>query len=68
MDHFLADEGRLVRCASHGALFVAETGVCVAGPCVGRDLLVLDCREHRGRVMVRAPTTLQDALDTIQMQ
>ena len=66
MDHFLADRGRLIQCASHGALFVAETGECVAGPCAGRGLLVLACRERQGQVMVRAPVSLQDGLAEVQ--
>jgi nitrite reductase/ring-hydroxylating ferredoxin subunit len=37
-DQFLDSEGELIQCATHGALFVIETGVCVAGPCVGDAL------------------------------
>ncbi|MBY9064498.1 Rieske (2Fe-2S) protein [Sphingomonas yunnanensis] len=29
-----------VRCSWHGALFVVEDGVCIAGPCVGARLAV----------------------------
>lgn len=47
--------GQLLRCVSHGALFVPETGLCVAGPCSGRNLQRLDCRVSEGLVMVRAP-------------
>jgi nitrite reductase/ring-hydroxylating ferredoxin subunit len=32
-----ADRGHIV-CASHGALFSLDTGLCVAGPCPGRTL------------------------------
>jgi nitrite reductase/ring-hydroxylating ferredoxin subunit len=32
-----ADRGHIV-CASHGALFSLDTGLCVAGPCPGRML------------------------------
>ncbi len=60
--HFLAAEGRLIQCASHGALFAAETGLCIGGPCAGRSLLRLDCREYAGQLLVRAPATLQAAL------
>ena len=31
-------ESDLIRCATHGALFLPETGECVAGPCVGAYL------------------------------
>lgn len=37
---FLLDQGRLV-CASHGASFELEQGVCVAGPCRGASLVPL---------------------------
>ena len=37
-DQFLDSEGRLIQCATHGALFVVESGVCVAGPCHGKTL------------------------------
>jgi nitrite reductase/ring-hydroxylating ferredoxin subunit len=45
----------LLRCASHGALFVPETGLCVFGPCAGRALRRLECRVEAGVVLVRAP-------------
>lgn len=38
-DQFLDSSGTLIECANHGALFVIETGECVAGPCLG------DCLE-----------------------
>jgi nitrite reductase/ring-hydroxylating ferredoxin subunit len=34
---FLIDKGRLV-CASHGAAFELEDGLCVGGPCRGEHL------------------------------
>lgn len=57
-DDFLIDMpggGQLLRCASHGALFVPETGLCVFGPCSGRELERLACRVVDGAVLVRAP-------------
>lgn len=38
-DQFMDASGSLIECANHGALFVIETGECVAGPCLG------DCLE-----------------------
>ena len=35
---FLNAAATLIQCASHGALFNPDTGVCVAGPCPGRRL------------------------------
>jgi nitrite reductase/ring-hydroxylating ferredoxin subunit len=35
---FLNTDRTLIQCASHGALFARDSGICVAGPCVGRRL------------------------------
>ena len=37
-DVFLDPSKTLIQCASHGALFGIEDGLCVAGPCKGRRL------------------------------
>ena len=37
-DQFLDHSGRLIQCASHGALFLPESGECVTGPCAGERL------------------------------
>jgi len=37
-DEFLDREGRHIVCATHGALFRIEDGVCLAGPCQGDQL------------------------------
>ena len=42
-DRFLDDDGAFIRCASHGALFERDTGLCVAGPCRGDSLWQIDC-------------------------
>lgn len=35
---FLDSSGTMIQCANHGALFVIDSGKCVAGPCAGRKL------------------------------
>ena len=35
---FLAEGGELIQCAHHGALFLPESGECVAGPCQYQSL------------------------------
>ena len=52
-DEFLVPGQRLLRCASHNALFEPETGLCVFGPCAGRSLTPLECRVDDGDVLVR---------------
>lgn len=35
---FLDSDNALIQCATHGALFIIESGECVAGPCQGESL------------------------------
>ena len=37
-DQFLDSSQTMIQCANHGALFVIESGACVAGPCSGQKL------------------------------
>lgn len=37
-DQFLDMDNALVQCATHGALFLIESGECVSGPCHGKFL------------------------------
>jgi nitrite reductase/ring-hydroxylating ferredoxin subunit len=37
-DRYLTREGDLILCATHGALFRPDDGLCLAGPCAGRAL------------------------------
>ncbi|MBT8444071.1 MAG: Rieske (2Fe-2S) protein [Gammaproteobacteria bacterium] len=60
-DAFLVQDGSLIRCGSHGALFKPDTGECVAGPCVGASLLRLNVRcDDDGVVFVRTPESMRD--------
>jgi nitrite reductase/ring-hydroxylating ferredoxin subunit len=51
-DRFLDDSGSLIRCSTHGALFLIESGECVAGPCEGQSLQALECREDAHGVWI----------------
>ncbi|SEB49748.1 Ferredoxin subunit of nitrite reductase or a ring-hydroxylating dioxygenase [Pseudomonas saponiphila] len=44
-EQFLDPSTSLIQCATHGALFLIESGECVAGPCAGQFLQAIDCRE-----------------------
>lgn len=57
-DRFLTPDGSLLRCASHGAMFVPETGECIAGPCAGQALSPLPCRVVNGKIRVTAPAAM----------
>jgi nitrite reductase/ring-hydroxylating ferredoxin subunit len=43
-NEFFTDDGRLLVCATHGALFEPDTGACIAGPCAGDHLASLTVR------------------------
>lgn len=47
---FFDDSGLYLVCATHGALYEPDTGVCIGGPCAGRRLRALDACERHGIV------------------
>jgi nitrite reductase/ring-hydroxylating ferredoxin subunit len=60
-DGFLNADRTLIQCSSHGALFEKDTGLCVAGPCVGESLRRLPV------VLVDGEVRLTEDLDTQQL-
>lgn len=56
-DSFLTADGGLIVCASHGAMYEIDSGICVSGPCPGRTLNKLNVEIRDGVVVVRAPTS-----------
>ena len=52
-DQFLDNSGSLIQCARHGALFLIESGECVAGPCAGQGLQAIDCGEDAEGIWVQ---------------
>ncbi|MGY1918003.1 Rieske (2Fe-2S) protein [Pseudomonas tolaasii] len=44
-DQFLDASASLIQCATHGALFLIESGECIAGPCADQHLTALPGRE-----------------------
>jgi len=53
-DQFLDHSASLIQCATHGALFLIDSGECVAGPCAGQALEALSCKENREGIWVEA--------------
>jgi len=51
-DQFLDVEETLIQCATHGALFIIESGECVSGPCLGQTLQALRCRVENGELLL----------------
>lgn len=52
-DRFLDESGSLIQCATHGALFLIESGECVAGPCAGQFLRPLAWQAHAGGIWLQ---------------
>ncbi|MFC6335421.1 Rieske 2Fe-2S domain-containing protein [Pseudomonas sp. CCM 7891] len=52
-NQFLDPSASLIQCATHGALFLIESGECVAGPCAGQSLVALPGREDEQGLWVR---------------
>jgi nitrite reductase/ring-hydroxylating ferredoxin subunit len=53
-DQFLDSSGSMIQCANHGALFVIETGKCVAGPCSGRALTPVNFQLDEDHIVISA--------------
>ncbi|MFL0800772.1 MAG: Rieske 2Fe-2S domain-containing protein [Agarilytica sp.] len=60
-DQVLDDDGELIQCATHGALFLIESGECISGPCNGQHLSPITLKESEGQVFYlgsrQAPNT-----------
>ncbi len=51
-DQFLDADRQLIQCATHGALFLIDSGRCVQGPCLGQQLQPVPFQIDGDRVMV----------------
>ena len=54
---FLTSDGNFIKCASHGALFARDSGLCIAGPCAGRSLQRLEVSVDGVTVRIGTPIT-----------
>lgn len=52
-NQFLDTEGGLIQCATHGALFLIDSGECISGPCAGDYLSPLTASEHGGQIFLQ---------------
>jgi nitrite reductase/ring-hydroxylating ferredoxin subunit len=57
-DGFLTKDLKAIMCASHGALYEIDTGLCVAGPCIGKELIKVDVAVRDGVVYVTGPESM----------
>ena len=49
-DQFFSFDGLYLECSLHGALFEPTSGVCIRGPCVGKNLKKMDIVIENGVV------------------
>lgn len=54
-DAFLGHDGRRIVCGAHGAEYEIDTGICVAGPCLGRALIAVPLEVRGGQVFIAGP-------------
>ncbi|HAA91551.1 MAG TPA: hypothetical protein DCS82_12350 [Rhodospirillaceae bacterium] len=54
-DRFMTMDKKYIMCATHGAAFNVDDGVCVSGPCVGDWLAPLDLRLDEGVLVLIHP-------------
>jgi len=57
-DGFLSKDDTAIICASHGAQYEIETGLCFRGPCVGKSLRVVEAELRDGVIYVTGPTSM----------
>ncbi|VAW50411.1 hypothetical protein MNBD_GAMMA06-1656 [hydrothermal vent metagenome] len=51
-DQFLDLDKALIQCATHDALFLIDSGECIAGPCVGESLQSLPLIIDSGQIVL----------------
>jgi nitrite reductase/ring-hydroxylating ferredoxin subunit len=56
-DDFLSKDRESIQCASHGALYEIDTGLCFRGPCAGRSLRRVDVSVRDGVIYATGPTS-----------
>ena len=46
-------DNMFIQCSTHDALFEIDTGLCIAGPCVGDSLDAVDLIIENGQISVQ---------------
>lgn len=54
-NQFWDADGEFLRCATHGALFLPDTGECISGPCAGSFLSSVRFTQRGDRVYLALP-------------
>ena len=58
-DAFLTKDRSAIMCASHGALYEIDTGLCFAEPCTGKVLRTVETEVRDGTIYVTGPVSLR---------
>ena len=58
-DRFLTKDRSAIMCASHGALYEINTGLCFAGPFRGKELRPVKVAVRAGTIYVNGPVSLR---------
>lgn len=58
-NEFLTEAGTHIICASHGATYEIDSGMCIAGPCRGKALRDVETEVRDGVIFVRGPNGLR---------
>lgn len=73
---FFSDDRKFLRCGRHGANFEIATGLCIAGPCAGRNLEPIAIAVIDGEVCLcglalveddQFPDPFEDVEDTMEI-
>lgn len=56
-NQFLDDDKLFIQCATHGALFTIENGLCISGPCYQKSLISLKVEERDEAIYCTIPQT-----------
>ncbi len=54
-NEFFTEDGRHLICATHGAVYLPDTGLCVAGPCPGASLTPLPVAQRGDSLVIACP-------------
>ncbi len=58
-DSFLTRDQSKIICASHGAIYEIDSGLCVAGPCPGKSLRPVSVDVIDGLIVVEGPASMR---------
>jgi nitrite reductase/ring-hydroxylating ferredoxin subunit len=54
-NEFFTEDGRHLICATHGAVYLPDTGLCIGGPCPGASLTRLPIAQEGDTLVIACP-------------